>query len=96
MNHENTERAKARRAEIESVSSVHSAAGRDHAADGRDPPAGGGGVPPTAGVGLAAGGLPTTIQALTFYPGRQPRRHGVVGHGSAGAPSSGKWPVSTR
>ena len=69
----------------ESVAAVHSAAGRDLAADGGHPAGGHRGLPAAAGFGAAAGGLPDHPGADVLSR-REPGGDGVVGHRAAGAP----------
>src|SRR5438552_3505255 len=62
----------------ESVAAVHPEAGRDHAADGRDPACRRVRVPPAADLGAAAGRLPDHPD-LHLLPRREPRGDGFVG-----------------
>src|SRR5258708_6450718 len=55
----------------ESVTAVHSAAGRHHPSDGRRPPCGLGRFPAITHLGVAASRLPHD-QVQTFYPGASP------------------------
>src|SRR5260370_23729372 len=69
----------------ESVTAVHSAAGRHHPLDGRRPPRGLGRLPAIAYLRIASGRLPHDPGA-NVLSGRQPRSNGFFGHGSSGAP----------
>src|ERR1700687_5390671 len=68
----------------ESLTAVHSAAGRHYSLDGWRPPRGLGRLPAIAYLRLAAGRLPHH-SSTNLLSRRQPGRHGFLGHRAARA-----------
>src|ERR1700731_1924468 len=69
----------------ESLTAVHSAAGRHHPLDGWRPPRGLGRLPAITHLRLAAGRLPHN-SSTNLLSRRQPGRHGFLGHRAPRAP----------
>src|SRR6267143_3193806 len=69
----------------ESITAVHSAAGRHHPLDGWRPPRRLGRLPAIAHLCLAAGRLPHN-SSTNLLSRRQPGRHGFLGHRAPRAP----------
>src|SRR5437867_933166 len=69
----------------EPLSAVHPAPGRDVVAHGCHPPGRSRGLPPTAGRGIAAGGLPDDPGAHVLSGG-QPGCDGLFGDGATRTP----------